>query len=180
MRRLIAIVIAVAALAACEREQRRFSEAAPASGRPGTAQMSSVRVKDAARGEAIAPYTNNAWAVSQGKQLYTAFNCTGCHADGGGGMGPPLLDAPWLYGSQPWEIYASIAEGRPNGMPAYGHRLPDAQIWQLVAYVRSLSGQIRKDVRSGRRDHMMTRQSEAARLPEKPTQAPLAPAGMPR
>jgi cytochrome c oxidase cbb3-type subunit 3 len=174
------LFLTASGLVACDREQRRFSEVAPASGLSGGVQMSNVRVRNAARGDASVPYTNNAWAVAQGKQLYTAFNCDGCHADGGGGIGPPLLDAPWLYGSAPWEIYTSIAEGRPNGMPAYGHRVPDAQLWQVVAYVRTLSAQLRKDVRPGRSDHMMMKPSEQSKSPERPTHAPLPPAGMPK
>ena len=31
-----------------------------------------------------------------------------------------------------------IAEGRAKGMPAWGPRVPERQIWQLVAYIRSL------------------------------------------
>ena len=185
MTRAVALVLPLVALvaivgAACEREQRRFSEVAPASGRSGGVEKSSLRITDAQHGEARAPYTNNAWAVAQGKLLFSAFNCDGCHANGGGGIGPPLLDAEWLYGSAPWEIYTSIAEGRPNGMPAYGRRVPDAQLWQLVAYVCSMSGQLRKDVRPGRADHMAVKPSEGAMVPERPRQAPLAPAGMPR
>ena len=30
--------------------------------------------------------------------------------------------------------------GPPNGMPAFGGRIPDEQVWQIVAYVRSMSG----------------------------------------
>jgi cytochrome c oxidase cbb3-type subunit III len=151
----------------CGREERRFSEIAPASGRAGGG-TSSIEVRDAVHGRTRAPYETNAWAVSQGKQLYQAFNCVGCHAAGGGGMGPPLMDATWRYGSAPVDIYDSIAGGRPNGMPAYGDRVPDAQVWQLVAYVRSLSGNLRKDARPGRTDHMAIKPSEQTTLPEKP------------
>jgi cytochrome c oxidase cbb3-type subunit 3 len=177
---LVVVLAAVLIVGACGREERRFSEVAPASGRSGGAQLSSLRLRDAPHGKADAPYTDNAWAVSQGKQLYRAFNCVGCHAWGGGGIGPPLMDAEWLYGSAPWEIYSSIAGGRPNGMPAYGDRVPDAQMWQLVAYVRSLSGQLRKDVRPGRADHMQMKPSEQTTLPQTPTSGSLPPAGLPR
>lgn len=34
-------------------------------------------------------YEENAFALSEGKRLFLAFNCVGCHANGGGGMGPP-------------------------------------------------------------------------------------------
>jgi cytochrome c oxidase cbb3-type subunit III len=167
-------------LTACQREQRRFSEPAPASGlHPGDA-MTAMRVRDAARGDARGPYADNAWAISQGKQLYRAFNCVGCHANGGGGIGPALMDAEWIYGSAPWEVYTSIASGRSNGMPAYGGRVPDAQLWQLVAYVRSMSGLVRKDARPGRSDHMHVRSSEATTSREQPRPAPLPPAGLPR
>ena len=65
------------------------------------------------------------------------MNCTGCHANGGGGIGPPLMDAEWRYGSAPGDIYRSIVEGRPNGMPAFGKRLTEDEIWQLHAFVKS-------------------------------------------
>jgi cytochrome c oxidase cbb3-type subunit 3 len=76
-----------------------------------------------------------------GQQLFTWFNCAGCHgARGGGGIGPPLRDKMWIYGSDPASIYQSIAQGRPNGMPAFGGKIPDEQIWSLEMYIRSLGG----------------------------------------
>ncbi len=47
-------------------------------------------------------------------------------------------------------------------MPAYGGKLADQQVWQLVAYVRAMSGLVRKDVRPGRNDDMAVRPSEQA------------------
>ena len=52
-------------------------------------------------------------------------------------MGPPLMDAAWIYGSGLASVYATIVQGRPNGMPAFGKRLSSGQAWQLAAYVRS-------------------------------------------
>jgi len=49
------------------------------------------------------------------------------------------MDDEWIYGSDPQQIFATIAEGSANGMPAWKYRLTTDQIWQLVAYVRSLS-----------------------------------------
>ena len=161
MKPLAVVACVVLTLVACEREQRRFSEVAPAAGRP-------THPTEQARAN---PAESNAWAIAQGKQLYDAYNCSGCHANGGGGMGPALMDAAWLYGSAPQEVYASIVEGRPNGMPAFGGRIPDQQVWQLVAYVRSMSAQTRFDVRPGRRDHMRVTESELARRPERPVTA---------
>jgi len=163
VRSLAILACAALVLVACEREQRRFSEVAPASGRP-THPTPQAQAN---------PAEGNAWAVAQGKQLYRAYNCNGCHANGGGGMGPALMDATWLYGSAPDEVYTSIVQGRPNGMPAFGGRIPDQQVWQLVAYVRSMSGQLRVDIRPTRDDHMQVKESEQARRHDLPK--PTAP-----
>jgi cytochrome c oxidase cbb3-type subunit III len=99
-------------------------------------------------------YEGNAYALSQGQQFFEAYNCSGCHSHGGGGMGPPLMDARWFYGSEPKDIFTTIAKGRPNGMPAFEKKIPAYQIWQLVAYVRSLSGLGSQNASPGREDHM--------------------------
>jgi cytochrome c oxidase cbb3-type subunit 3 len=138
---------------ACEREQRQFQVPAAAASSPAPERTR---------------YEENAYAVSQGKMLFRWFNCNGCHAAGGGGMGPALMDAAWIYGSEPQNTYTTIVEGRENGMPAFGGKIPDQQIWQLVAYVRSMSAQLRFDVRPGRDDHMRVKESELARRPERP------------
>jgi len=84
-------------------------------------------------------YYDNAAAVTNGKKLFQAYNCSGCHSNGGGGMGPALMDDQWIYGGRLAQIHQSIVEGRPNGMPAWGGKIPDDQIWQIAAYVRSMS-----------------------------------------
>ena len=84
-------------------------------------------------------YAGNQDAIAAGGQLYLALNCVGCHFHGGGGMGPPLMDDQWIYGSSIAEIVSTLREGRPAGMPAYRGFVPDAQLWQVAAYVQSLS-----------------------------------------
>jgi cytochrome c oxidase cbb3-type subunit III len=84
-------------------------------------------------------YYNNADAVNNGKRLFSLYNCSGCHSAGGGGMGPSLMDDEWIYGSRLEQIHQTLVEGRPNGMPAWGGKVPDEQLWQLATYVRSLS-----------------------------------------
>jgi cytochrome c oxidase cbb3-type subunit 3 len=49
------------------------------------------------------------------------------------------MDDVWIYGGRLEQIHQTIVEGRPNGMPAWGGKLPDQQIWQIAAYVRSMS-----------------------------------------
>lgn len=78
----------------------------------------------------------------RGMTYFTKLNCVGCHADnGGGGMGPALSNSTFIYGSAPENIYLSIYQGRPNGMPAWGAVLPDSIIWDLVTYIGHLSNE---------------------------------------
>lgn len=85
------------------------------------------------------PYADSRGALTEGRQLFVRFNCSGCHGGrAGGGMGPSLRDVDWLYGHEDAQIFSSIAEGRAHGMPAWGTKLTDDQIWKLVAYVHSL------------------------------------------
>jgi cytochrome c oxidase cbb3-type subunit 3 len=49
------------------------------------------------------------------------------------------MDDKWIYGGRIDQIFASIYQGRPNGMPVWGGKIPQGQIWQIAAYVRSLS-----------------------------------------
>ena len=53
-------------------------------------------------------------------------------------MGPSLRRPDFLYGRRADQIFDSVAQGRSNGMPAWGTRIPEQQIWQLVAYIQSL------------------------------------------
>lgn len=85
------------------------------------------------------PYAGNEEALREGKHLYHRFNCSGCHAAGGGAIGPALMDEVWIYGNQPGHIYSTIVEGRPNGMPAFGGRIPKDKIWRIAAFVSTLS-----------------------------------------
>ena len=85
------------------------------------------------------PYEGNAAAVATGAKLYVAYNCIDCHgADGSGAMGPSLADGRWHFGGTAPEVYESIFQGRPDGMPAWGSLLSSDQVWALVTYVRSL------------------------------------------
>ena len=85
------------------------------------------------------PYAGDPEAIAAGRRHFAAFNCAGCHAPlGGGGMGPPLSDSTWIYGSEPAQVYLTILHGRPAGMPAFGAMIPERAIWELVAYIETL------------------------------------------
>jgi cytochrome c oxidase cbb3-type subunit 3 len=176
--RTAAVAALLAILAACDREDRRFREAPPAGSPQGVVRLTPLQPGPSVITTHVAnPYDENAYAVSQGQRLYAWFNCVGCHANGGGGMGPALMDDEWIYGSEPAQIFRSIVEGRPNGMPSWAGRIPTSQVWQIVAYVRSMSGLVPSAVRGSRADHMMTF-PEAMTLEEtaKPRQSFLPPA----
>lgn len=84
------------------------------------------------------PYASDRNGMGEGRQLFNRMNCAGCHGDhGGGGMGPSLRDVDWLYGATDAQVFSSIAEGRAHGMPSWGTKLNDDQIWKLVAYIKS-------------------------------------------
>jgi cytochrome c oxidase cbb3-type subunit 3 len=164
-------------VSACDREQRRFRE------NPPSTSPSNVRVSALQPGTMVdtthvaGPYDNNAWAQSEGQRLFGWYNCAGCHANGGGGMGPPLMDDQWIYGSSPENIYNTIVQGRPNGMPSFAGKIPTPQVWMLVAYVRSLSALNTTGARSSRTDHMMMYPgSSSLQDPAKPQQSFRPPA----
>jgi cytochrome c oxidase cbb3-type subunit 3 len=153
----------------CEREARRFQEPAATAATPKATPASELTAgAQKAVQQTHNPAEQNAYAVAQGKRLFSWYNCVGCHAHGGGGSGPALMDDTWLYGSEPGNVFKSIVEGRPNGMPSFGTLVPEAQVWQLVAYVRSMSGLLRTDVAPGRNDDMQTGPPESRQEPGQP------------
>lgn len=168
MRRF-SLLLFLLALTACEREERRFRELPPAAARDIPVRVSVLQPATPLPGpDEPGPYAANAYGISEGKRLYQWYNCSGCHFQGGGGIGPPLMDDQWIYGGEPENIYDTIVEGRPNGMPSYGGHVPDDQVWKIVAYVRSMSGLAPKAAASGRSDHMAARPSEQRKKPEEP------------
>ena len=86
------------------------------------------------------PYEGDKKAIATGAQLFIAYNCLDCHgAEGSGAMGPSFQDGRWHFGGSPASVFESIYQGRPDGMPAWGGRISNDQIWMLTAYVRSLA-----------------------------------------
>jgi len=141
MRRFAGLACCILALSSCQREKR---EARPAPIRTAVfgeaARESPIEPGgNLPHQQASNPYDKSAYAISEGQRLFNWYNCSGCHSQGGGGMGPPLIKTQWIYGGDPENMFDTIVKGRPNGMPTWGGRIPEYQIWQLVAYVRSLN-----------------------------------------
>ena len=111
-------------------------------------------------GARVNAYEENAYAMSQGKLLYENFNCVGCHFHGGGGIGPPLMDDKWIYGSEPDQIFATIIAG-----PAQRHAVVSREDPGLPGLadrrVRAQSERVGEQPgRAGRSDHMQMQPPE--------------------
>ena len=166
------VVLLAAAGSACEREKRRYHDQPATQTRPESTRLTTLQAgkPSPAPGPDTSPYQANAWGISEGKRLFLAYNCNGCHAMGGGAIGPALMDDKWIYGYEPAQIYSTILQGRPNGMPAFTGRIPDQQIWQLVAYVQALSGAVPKDAAPSRDDDLYPKKPEQRQTHTPPKQ----------
>jgi cytochrome c oxidase cbb3-type subunit 3 len=171
MRGVLLVAGVIAFTPACERERRDYQQLPASAARADSVHLTGLQPGETqVRSQPISPYHGNAYGLAEGKRLYAAYNCNGCHAQGGGGIGPALMDDKWIYGFEPDQIYSTIVQGRPNGMPAYGGRVPNQQLWQLVAYVQSLSGQSPQDAAPGRDDDMSGKKPEMRKERERPRQ----------
>lgn len=149
------MILFLSMLLACQKQNNSSKNQPPLTRPTQDVQLSNLKPGLLASTPAMKNrYEGRSWDVAEGERLFTAFNCVGCHAHGGGSIGPPLKDPYWIYGGAPENIYTSIVEGRPNGMPSFRGRIADFEVWRLVAFVRSLSGQLRMDVAPSRSDHM--------------------------
>jgi cytochrome c oxidase cbb3-type subunit III len=120
-------------------------------------------------------YELSGFDVNEGKRLYKWFNCNGCHANGGGDIGPALMDDKWIYGAEPRNVYETIMQGRPNGMPSFRSKITDSQAWQIVAYVRSMSGLVPFYARPGRNDDLQAKPPESMTWQQQPKAGGLPP-----
>ena len=90
------------------------------------------------------PYTS-AEDVAAGADLFR-MRCALCHgADGSGGRGPDLRRGEFRHGGSDAGLFRSIRFGiSDSGMPRLGGGMSEERIWQVVAYVRSLSRSARE------------------------------------
>ena len=94
------------------------------------------------------PVAASAESVASGKQTYQRYcvSCHGINAEGGSGSdisppAPDLTDNEWKRGSTDGEIFSVIKNGVPPdlSMEPWGDRIKDADIWNVVNYLRSLA-----------------------------------------
>lgn len=164
--RILAVAVAAAAaatLGGCRREERDYRLDPPVLEALDAVALMPGRIGGAPPDVYVAmdrSAESNAFSLSQGKRLYEVFNCRGCHADGGGASGPPFVDGRWRYGADPASVYASIRDGRDNGMPPFRDRLTPEQIWQLAGYVRTIGAYAPVTGATSRNDEMQSRPAE--------------------
>jgi cytochrome c oxidase cbb3-type subunit 3 len=105
------------------------------------AEVAAAEARLAAERPALAaenPYRGDAGAIAEGAQTFAAI-CSACHKpDGSGLVGPSLVDPYWKYGSSDADLFASVSQGRPAGMPPWGAQLGTEKIWKVLAYVDTL------------------------------------------
>ncbi len=110
------------------------------SGGPLHAQDASFHDAPAAARQVRNPYAGQAQAALAGKGVY-ARKCSRCHGNAGEGSGniPPLASGPAQKATD-GAIFWYITHGDANsGMPSWA-RLPKQQRWQVVTYLKSISG----------------------------------------
>jgi cbb3-type cytochrome c oxidase subunit III len=82
---------------------------------------------------------NIAKQVKQGASIFKK-KCMNCHGENAqGGICPNLVDDEWKYGGTDDDIYKSISEGRPGGMPNWNETLGEEKIKSVIAYIRNLN-----------------------------------------
>ena len=95
-------------------------------------------------------YIGNPEAIQAGEESYRLV-CSGCHGvTGEGGRGPNLVTAAGIKKASDQELFTVLKDGVPGSdMPP--SPLPEQEIWQVAAYVRSLSAPaIQQNVRGDR------------------------------
>ena len=91
------------------------------------------------------PFAGDANAAVVGASQFRA-NCAFCHGLGarGGGRGPDLTRAQKKHGNADADLYRTINEGvpgtamPPNGATQQGVGMTEAEIWQVITYIRSV------------------------------------------
>jgi mono/diheme cytochrome c family protein len=92
-------------------------------------------------------------SIAAGKTTFSTM-CASCHGaegkggivlsvieDRGGNQPPDLTDAKWDHGSSDGEIFTTVKKGiAPDFfMAPFDGRIPDADIWNTVNYIKSLA-----------------------------------------
>ena len=108
--------------------------------RLGVVVVAALLAGPAAAGGDKNPYTGDAAAIEDGRQLWAETGCYSCHGENAeGAVGPDLTDDEWVYRPTDKTLYRAIAEGRSGtNMVGWSTSLKPDEIWKIIAYIRSL------------------------------------------
>ena len=86
------------------------------------------------------PLEGNAQAISNGAAMFRT-RCAGCHGPGARGYLGPDLTGFWAAGGSDDRMFAIVRRGVPGTdmIGADPQRVLDKEIWQMLAYIRTLS-----------------------------------------
>ena len=137
-------------------EPEHADEAAPTMVMEGTGEMDEhahAEIPSEYEGLTNA-YTGDAAAIAEGKQIYDT-QCAACHGSGGAGDGPAASvltpppadfgDADMMQTTTDAYLFWRVSDGgggEPfnSAMPAWKATLAEDEIWKVIAYVRTFSG----------------------------------------
>jgi cytochrome c oxidase cbb3-type subunit 3 len=87
-------------------------------------------------------YSPDASIIEKGKAVFMANNCGACHRNDGGGnsIGPNITDQYWIHGGAIKNVFLTIKNGAPNGMPAWGKSMSQQDVRNVAFFVMSLQG----------------------------------------
>lgn len=131
------LVCVMLVFAACGDDSKKSG----ASANTGAAPKAAEDFGDTSANAKSNPFAKSAKMVLEGRAIYLQTGCSGCHGmGGGGGMGKPVIDEEWTFGSDDKTLFKLIRGEIPNQtMPnAIGKTLTDEQVWKVLLYVRSV------------------------------------------
>jgi len=145
---LLVSVLALGTLCAQEQKKEETAPSGPAASASTTQQpvhTAKITEEDKARKN---PVKYSTVSVERGKKIFLT-QCAMCHGDNGDGKGdmveemklnPPDLTKPeTLKNRTDGELFAILDVGS-EAMPGQGKRMSDPHKWNIVNFIRSLSG----------------------------------------
>jgi mono/diheme cytochrome c family protein len=143
---LLALIVGTSCLWAQEKKETT-PPAAPATTAPEPAHPATISAEDKARKN---PVKFTEVSVERGKKIFVT-QCALCHGDKGDGKGelaadmkltvPDFTKPDTLKDQTDGEIFTIIGAGK-DPMPSQGSRLTEVHRWNLVNYLRALSGKV--------------------------------------
>jgi mono/diheme cytochrome c family protein len=134
---MVLLVLLFSALAAAGQASQSHLQAAPTGSQTIPADAM----------QQVNPVKATPESIAQGKKYY-GYDCAMCHGENGDGKGDVAVDEKLklkdyrdrasLQTMTDGELFYVIKNGRGQ-MPPEGGRVKDAELWNLVNYIRSLS-----------------------------------------